>query len=401
MRLILVRKTNALSATDFSSQKIIVIALYFHIPFCHKACHYCDFHFSTNLRRKDEMTEAMCRELALRKDFFGHRKKLESVYFGGGTPSILNESDLQKIFEQTRLFFDIASDAEITLEANPEDVTPEKLDLWKSFGINRLSIGLQTLREPLLRLLNRNHTAREALASVSLAQKFGFENITVDFIYGIPDLTAEEFAEDLKKIIAAGISHISAYCLTVEAGTALQRYVLTGKINMPDEEIVVRQFELMTKILKENDFRHYEISNFGKEHFYSRHNQNYWKKGAYLGIGPSAHGYDGKIRYANVANNYTYVSALAENKLPESIEILTRKDHINEYILTSLRTEEGIDAEFLNREYDFDLFGNFSKEIESNIKAGNIVLSGKKILLTEAGKLFADAVAADFFWLED
>jgi oxygen-independent coproporphyrinogen-3 oxidase len=353
------------------------------------------------LRRKDELILALIREIEMQAEFFELDKKQKSIYFGGGTPSLLNENELNAILQKTFDIFSVVENPEITLEANPEDLSREKLIAWKKLGINRLSIGIQSLQNSVLKLLNRGHKRESALAAITLAQDCGFENITVDVIFGVPALASKTLEDDLYTLIRTDVPHISAYSLTIEPKTALHRYTAQGKIALPDEETVTEQFLLVCKILTENNFRHYEISNYGKENFYSQHNSNYWKKGTYLGIGPSAHSYDGEKRYANVANNERYVREIMSCNLPHTIENLTLHDHINEYLLTALRTEDGIDLSFLAEKYHFDIMKVFPKQADKNISENLIFIENNKIKLTLSGKLFADAVASDFFLLKE
>lgn len=337
----------------------------------------------------------------MRVNFFESTKKQNSIYFGGGTPSLLSEYELNSLLQAAYKVFSFSENPEITLEANPEDMNREKLIAWKKLGFNRLSIGVQSLQNSVLKLLNRGHKRENALAAIALAQDCGFENITVDVIFGIPTLLTKTLEEDLNTFLRTGVPHISAYSLTIEPKTALHRYTEQGKIALPDEETATEQFMLVYQILTENNFRHYEISNYGKENYYSQHNTNYWKKGTYLGIGPSAHSYDGESRYANIANNQRYVREILSGKLPQTIENLTLHDHINEYLLTSLRTEDGIDLTFLSEKYHFEMQKVFSKQIEKNLSNKLIFTDNEKIKLTLEGKLFADAIAGDFFLLKN
>lgn len=373
------------------------MALYIHIPFCHRACHYCDFHFSTNLRRKNEMIAALLKEIALQKDFFADKKSLGSIYFGGGTPSMLEISELEAILSQVRMYFAVEKNAEITLEANPEDFSKEKLAAWKSLGINRLSIGIQSFQDKNLQFLNRAHTRKQALDCVDGAKNAGFENITIDLIYGIPNMTQETWLEDLLLVKNFDIPHVSAYSLTVEAGTALGNWVKKGKILMPEDDFSAEHFDILVEKLNEYGLNQYEISNFGKQGFYSRHNTNYWKKGHYLGIGPSAHSYNGEKRFANIANNHQYVKDVSQNILPHTIENLGKKDHINEYILTMIRTEFGIDTLWLKENLQFDFLKVFDLAIQKQLQHQNIRIENNIIFLTHKGKFLADAITCDFF----
>lgn len=411
-------------------------SLYIHIPFCKQACHYCDFHFSTNLKQKQAFLYALDKEIELQKNFFENAvfpspllvssratipQPLKTVYFGGGTPSILEISELKAILEKIKSTFEIDQNAEITLEANPDDLTSlEFLKSLKEIGFNRLSIGIQSFEESFLKFMNRAHNAEEAKNCVKLAQKAGFENISVDLIYGIQlpkkeiefDVIENDFEKqsevlnsnphyfwekDLEFALSLNVPHISAYCLTIEPKTPFGNSLKKGKLKRIDEEFAAQQFELLTETLKENGYIHYEISNFAKPNQFSKHNTAYWKDEPYLGLGTSAHSYDGKNRFMNAANNRNYVENLNKNSLPQTIDELSENDRINEYFLTSLRTIWGIDLNHLNKKYNYNLLENQSKTISKLIDNEMIELKNDTIILTEKGKLFADGIASDLF----
>jgi oxygen-independent coproporphyrinogen-3 oxidase len=371
-------------------------ALYLHIPFCKQACHYCDFHFSTNFRNKKEVVDAICKEIELQQNYLSN-KKLNSIYFGGGTPSLLNESELTQIFETISKYFSSDAQTEITLEANPDDLNIEKLQLVKRLGINRLSIGIQSFNDEHLRYMNRSHTAQEAQNCIKDARQMGFESLTIDLIYGIPSPNHASWKKDLEICVALELPHISSYCLTIEDKTAFGHWLKKGKIKAIDDDFAVEQFELLVNTLQKNKYQHYEISNFALKDSYSQHNSNYWKKGAYLGVGPSAHSYNGESRQYNIANNRQYVLKISEGKIPCQIEVLTHKDHINEYIMTSLRTQWGCDLDFLAKEFQHQFDKEVMQEIQNLQKEGLIFIDGKIIKLTLRGKLFADYLAAKLF----
>ncbi|MFC0183923.1 radical SAM family heme chaperone HemW [Pseudarcicella hirudinis] len=284
--------------------------LYIHIPFCKQACHYCDFHFSTSLKAKKEIITSICNEIRLQKDYLAD-KNLETVYFGGGTPSILNEEDLAMIFETISHHFNIKKDAEITLEANPDDLTKEKLQLFKKYQINRLSIGIQSFNENHLKSLNRVHNAHEAESCVKYSQDLGIENISIDLIYAIPAPDHLIWEDDLAKATSLGINHISAYSLTIEPQTVFGKWLKQGKIQAIDDEFAARQFEMLIDTLAAKGYEQYEISNFASESLYSRHNTSYWKQEEYLGVGPSAHSFNGSSRQYNISNNALYVKSIS------------------------------------------------------------------------------------------
>ncbi|WP_428653636.1 radical SAM family heme chaperone HemW [Runella sp.] len=380
--------------------------LYLHIPFCKQACHYCDFHFSTNLKSKTDLVAAICREIELQKEYLPTRT-LETIYFGGGTPSLLSEAELGQIFETIHQIYQVSPSAEITLEANPDDLTKEKLVSLKPF-INRLSIGLQTFHEPYLRFMNRAHNAAQSEASVKLAQDNGFENLTIDLMYGMSerllgiensnDSSDEQlWQKDMEKAVALNTPHISAYNLTIEPKTALGNWLKKGKIKAVDEELSARHFEQMTAYLMANTYEQYEISNFARNGQYARHNSSYWKRKPYLGVGPSAHSFNGKSRQYNVANNTFYVQSLEEKKIPFEIEFLTSCDQVNDYLLTGLRTMWGCDLGIIKELAGIDL-----KEIHNNyltafMNNGWVFIENNILYLTPKGKLFADRIASDLF----
>lgn len=369
--------------------------LYLHIPFCKQACHYCDFHFSTSLRQKSALVDALCTEIALQKDYLPGRT-LETIYFGGGTPSLLTESELRQIIAVIQTHFTVLSTAEITLEANPDDLSREKLTMLRTY-VNRLSIGIQTFDEATLRWMNRAHTATEAETCVRLAREAGFENMSVDLIYGIPDRETARWQLDLQKVLALNVPHLSAYALTIEPDTAFGRWEKKGKMLPADENLAAEQFEELTKALREASYDHYEISNFAKPDQYARHNSAYWQRRPYLGIGPSAHSYNGHSRQYNLANNSRYMAAIGQGKLPATVETLTMADQVNEYLLTGLRTKWGCSLSELNELSMSDFSEKQARDLTDMYATGWLLRDGDRLVLTEAGKLFADRVAATLF----
>ncbi len=379
--------------------------LYLHIPFCKQACHYCDFHFSTNLTSKADLVTAICREIELQKEYLPTRT-LETIYFGGGTPSLLTDSELGQIFETILRIYEVRSDAEITLEANPDDLTTNKLRALKPF-INRLSIGIQSFHEPYLRFMNRAHNASESEKCVKLAQDSGFENLTIDLIYGMSeDLLGIQssgntgkqlWQTDLEKAVMLNTPHISAYNLTIEPKTTLGNWLKKGKIEPLDEELSAWQFEQMVNYLNANGYEQYEISNFARSGQYARHNSSYWKRRAYLGIGPSAHSFNGISRQYNISNNALYIRAIQAQKLPFEIEILTPFDQVNDYLLTSLRTIWGCDLAVIQEIAHIDLREVQKSYVDTFLENGWIVIENNRLFLTPKGKLFADRIASDLF----
>ncbi|MFD1819071.1 oxygen-independent coproporphyrinogen-3 oxidase [Pseudarcicella hirudinis] len=370
--------------------------LYIHIPFCKQACHYCDFHFSTSLKAKKEIITSICNEIRLQKDYLAD-KNLETVYFGGGTPSILNEEDLAMIFETISHHFNIKKDAEITLEANPDDLTKEKLQLFKKYQINRLSIGIQSFNENHLKSLNRVHNAHEAESCVKYSQDLGIENISIDLIYAIPAPDHLIWEDDLAKATSLGINHISAYSLTIEPQTVFGKWLKQGKIQAIDDEFAARQFEMLIDTLAAKGYEQYEISNFASESLYSRHNTSYWKQEEYLGVGPSAHSFNGSSRQYNISNNALYVKSIFRNEIPAEVEMLSIEDKVNEYLLTGLRTKWGVNLSKIDS-ISGKNFQEIQKETLSAFRESNFLqIHEGTIKLTSKGKLFADRIASDLF----
>lgn len=371
--------------------------IYIHIPFCKQACNYCDFHFSTSLNNKANLVESIIKELDYRINYLPN-KKIETIYFGGGTPSLLSEKETHLILEKIHKLYDVDSIAEITLECNPDDLSPVKLQELKSLNINRLSIGLQSFDEEELKWMNRAHTASESEASVKRAQDKGFENITIDLIYGSKFSNLSNWKTTLNKAIDLNVKHISSYNLTVEEKTKLGHDVTKKKEGLIDDEKSAELFLEMIERLQKNNFIHYEISNFGKEHFFSKHNSNYWKGNYYLGLGPSAHSFDGESRQWNVANNNSYIQKISANDISYfEKEILTENDRFNEYILTSLRTIWGVNLNYLNTHFNADFISTFKKGVAAFIKDETIILKDNAYILTNKGKLLADKITSDLF----
>ena len=370
--------------------------LYLHIPFCHQACHYCDFHFSTNVALKSDLVHAICQEIALQKDYLG-RNNLKTIYFGGGTPSLLLADELEKILNTIHQNFSVENEAEITLEANPEDLTPSYLAAIKSLGVNRLSIGIQSFREENLRFLNRNHSSAQAITCISQAQDIGIDNISIDIIYGIPGNNLHDLALDIHKAVDTQVNHISAYSLTIEPKTVFGQQKKKGFFKELPESMQSQKFSFTRNLLAENGFEAYETSNFAKNEHYSKHNTSYWNQESYLGIGPSAHSFNQNSRQWNVAKNGVYIKAINEQSIPAEIEILTEANKINEYMMTRLRTKWGIEYSKieqtfaqLNTEIPLDLIKNWQKNDWAHVSKGHLIL-------TETGALMADKLAADLF----
>ena len=368
--------------------------IYIHVPFCKKACNYCDFHFTTSLKYVTEMTDAICSEIRLKKDRIS---QIDSIYFGGGTPSLLPQSSFEKIFDTLIHCFSLSKNAEITIEANPDDLTAKKINELRKLPANRLSIGIQSFFEEDLLWMNRAHSSQEALSCVKRSQDAGFENLTIDLIYGYPLLTDQKWLSNIQTAIDLQTPHISAYSLTVEEKTVLAKHIKNGKqIGMSDAQSAA-QFTTLANQLTKEGFEHYEISNYSLPGKFAVHNTNYWKNKPYLGIGPSAHGFDGQFRYSNVANNAKYLAALSANKLAETVEKLSAADQFNEYIMTSLRTMWGTSLAHIATQFGAANAAQVSQQIQPYIDQKLAFLAQHTIFLTPEGKLFADGISASLF----
>jgi len=368
-----------------------VAGIYIHIPFCRQACHYCNFHFSTSLRYKNELVGALLKEISLPQEYLSG-ETIETIYFGGGTPSLCSKEEIASIVEKIQSSFIVSENAEVTLEANPDDITRYKLKDWKDTGINRLSIGIQSFFDEDLQWMNRAHTAKQAVDNLQLAVA-SFSNISIDLIYGTPSLTNERWKQNVDTAIAFNIPHLSCYALTVEPKTPLDKLIRQHKspdIN-PDKQS--EQFLLLMQWLREGRYEHYEISNFAKAGFRSRHNSSYWQGKKYIGIGPSAHSFDGNARWWNIANNNSYIESVNKGTIPFDKEQLTPGQKLNEYIMISLRTIEGLNLSGLDQQASFELKAASKKYIET----GLMTMENDFLKLTNEGKLLADGIAADLF----
>lgn len=370
--------------------------IYIHIPFCKQACHYCDFHFSTSLKKKSELVEALCRELVLRKDEIDGT--IETIYFGGGTPSLLTREELDLIFKTIYENYTVAEFAEVTLEANPDDLTEEKIKQLADSPINRLSIGIQSFFEEDLKLMNRAHNAKEAEQCLTLATRY-FDNISLDLIYGIPGMSNDRWQQNIEKALSFGIPHISSYALTVEPKTALYTFIKKGIVPPIDEELAEQHFHTLIKMLTHKGFVHYELSNFGKEGYFSRNNTAYWQGKPYLGIGPSAHSFDGNTRSWNVSNNTLYIKSIEKNELPSETETLTTTDHYNEYIMTGLRTMWGVSLNRVEKEFGTKIKDYLIQQAQKHIETQLLYVDRDTLLVTKKGKFLSDGLSADLFLL--
>lgn len=371
--------------------------IYIHIPFCKQACHYCDFHFSTSMKKKDEMVLALAKEIQMRKTDFKD-EVVETIYFGGGTPSRLQIADLRLQMDSIYNNYKVSEYPEITLEANPDDLSEDYLIELSKIGINRLSIGIQSFFEDDLQLMNRAHNSAEAKKCLELATKY-FDNISLDLIYGIPGMSNEKWKQNIETALSFGIPHLSSYALTVEPKTALNKLIQTGKIAKPNDEVAEAHFQILVETLENNGFIHYELSNFGKENYFSKNNSAYWLGKKYLGIGPSAHSYDGISRSWNVSNNAMYLKSLEENKLPNEIEILSKSDRYNEYIMTGLRTIWGVSLERIEQEFGKDYLDYLHKQSRKFINDDLLFVENYILKPTPKGKFLTDGIASDLFYL--
>lgn len=367
--------------------------IYLHIPFCRKACHYCDFHFSTSFKTYDAVVAGMKREIEHWAAAWP--ATIQTIYFGGGTPSTLELSDLQSILELIRAKFDVEPAAEITIEVNPEDVNEAQLEGWLSLGVNRLSMGVQSFFEDELMWMNRNHTASKSVESIRLAQKVGFENITIDLIYGVPVSSTSRWKDNVQMAIDAGIPHVSAYALTVEEKTALAHAIEKGRTRQPDEEVAHQQFLILREMLIGAGYDHYEISNFGKPGWRSVHNSNYWKGVPYLGIGPGAHSFDGDLRRWNVRNNALYGQRVGSGEGWFETERLTVRDRYNEWMMIQLRRAEGISLEEVSVRFGERYKSLFLSAAESLVDKNYVKWEGDRLVLTENGMFLADGITVE------
>jgi oxygen-independent coproporphyrinogen-3 oxidase len=371
--------------------------IYIHIPFCRQACHYCDFHFSTSMKRKDDMVLALAKEIAMRKEEL-NGETVETIYFGGGTPSVLTNGEIAYLIHAVYDNFEVIPDPEITLEANPDDLSGIRIQELANSPINRLSIGIQSFFEEDLKMMNRTHNAIEAESCIAEAVKY-FDNISIDLIYGIPGMSNKHWLHNINKALSFGVPHISSYALTVEAKTALHKFVLNGTIPRPSDEAAQEHFMLLVDELEANGFVHYELSNFGKEGYFSKNNTAYWLGKKYLGIGPSAHSYNGISRSWNINNNSIYLKGIEAGELPSETEKLTVTDRYNEYIMTGLRTIWGVSVERIEAEFGKQYSDYLKEESQKYIQLGQLTLQDNVLTTTRQGKFLADGIASDLFFI--
>ncbi|HEY4617885.1 MAG TPA: radical SAM family heme chaperone HemW [Flavobacterium sp.] len=371
--------------------------IYIHIPFCKQACHYCDFHFSTSMKKKDEMVLALAKEIQVRKNE-SENEIVETIYFGGGTPSVLTSEEIDFLIAAVYENYTVIDNPEITLEANPDDLSSERILELSKGRINRLSIGIQSFFEDDLRMMNRAHNSAEAQKCLEEASRY-FDNISIDLIYGVPGMSNEKWKKNIEKALSFGIPHISSYALTVEPKTALKKLIDTGKIAEPNDEVAQEHFMILVETLEANGFIHYELSNFGKQNYFSKNNSAYWLGKKYIGIGPSAHSYDGVSRSWNIANNPLYIKSIDAGKLPNEIEILSLSDRYNEYVMTGLRTIWGVSLERIKSEFGQSYLDYLMKQAQKFLNDELLFIENGVLKPTKKGKFLTDGIASDLFYL--
>ena len=387
--------------------------IYIHIPFCKQACHYCDFHFSTSMKKKDQLIFALAKELELRKDEFKDIT-VETIYFGGGTPSVLSADELQYLIDSVYLNYKVTDSPEITLEANPDDLVIDndvtlsavevqslyqsKFEGLKSTGINRLSIGVQSFHEKDLKLMNRAHNAEEAKRCLQFSTQY-FDNISLDLIYGIPNSTNAEWLENINTALSFGIPHISSYALTVEPKTALASFIAKGIIDNVDDDLAHDQFHILIERLGQAGFDHYELSNFGKKAYYSKNNSAYWLGKPYLGIGPSAHSFNGEQRAWNVKNNSIYIAKINQEQLPLEVEVLSLNDKYNEFVMTGLRTIWGVSLAEVEKQFGKRFLEYLLQQANQYVNKQMLYIEDNSLKTTKTGKFLSDGIASDLFML--
>jgi oxygen-independent coproporphyrinogen-3 oxidase len=370
--------------------------IYLHIPFCKQACHYCDFHFSTSIETKDALIESMVKEIILQKNYL-EREPIDTIYFGGGTPSLLTSAEIDWLLRTIYHYHHVNEQTEITLEANPDDITFDRLMAFKNVGINRLSIGIQSFHDNVLNFLNRAHNGAGATKSIALAREAGFDNINVDLIYAIPEQTETDWSSNILETLKFGPEHISAYSLTIEQKTVFGRWSATGKLKAVEDDVAVKQLEILVATLETAGYEQYEISNFSKVGFNSKHNSSYWKEQKYLGIGPSAHSYNLTTRQYNVRNNHTYLKTLRNNSVPFTVEVLSVEDRVNDYLLTTLRTHWGCNLLQLKEVFNYDMVAVHGTLIMNLLDMKLAIVENNFLKLTKRGMLLADKISSDLF----
>ncbi|OUL60785.1 radical SAM family heme chaperone HemW [Flavobacterium sp. AJR] len=378
--------------------------IYIHIPFCKQACNYCDFHFSTSMKKKEDMVLAIAKEITMRKNEFellnstGNENQIETIYFGGGTPSVLSNEEINFLISEIYKNYKVVDNPEITLEANPDDLSKDRIIELSKSPINRLSIGIQSFFEDDLKMMNRAHNSVEAKKCLEEATKY-FDNISLDLIYGVPGMSNEKWKHNIEMALSFGVPHISSYALTVEPKTALSKLIQTGKVAKPNDEVASAHFMILVETLEANGFIHYELSNFGKKNYFSKNNSAYWLGKKYIGVGPSAHSYDGISRSWNISNNSLYLKSIQDNQLPNEVEILSVSDRYNEYIMTGLRTIWGVSLDRIEKEFGTDYLVYLKKQAEKFLNDELVSIENNILKPTPKGKFLTDGIASDLFYL--
>lgn len=374
--------------------------IYIHIPFCKKACFYCDFHFSVSLKTQSSVVNAILSEMEMRKGLLGN-DSVKSIYFGGGTPSVLTLDEIESILRRIRFCFEIERDAEITLECNPDDLDIAYLQGLKDLGVNRLSVGVQSFNDEHLQWMNRSHNNAQSMQCIESAAHVGFQDITIDLIYGIPQLAQEEWIRTVEKALQLPINHLSAYSLTLEESTPYHKLVSQKKYQKPNNEEAARHYHYLNEAIIEKGWQQYEVSNYCKNENYAKHNTSYWRQKKYLGLGPSAHSYDIENRYWNVRSNQKYIDKIIANKTACESEKLSRKDKFNEEILTGLRTKWGINLAEIYNQYGIDITRQYKRELIDWEAQNWLQYKTPNLTLTSEGMLYADFIASEIFSTED
>jgi len=373
--------------------------IYIHIPFCKQACSYCDFHFSTSLKNKKTLVDCICREVEMRKEYL-QSAAVKSIYFGGGTPSLLQSDEIKKILDAIYQMHVVEADVELSFEVNPDDIDSKKLKELSNLGVNRLSIGIQSFHKEDLQLMNRAHNVEKAHSSIQESLDAGFENISIDLIYGSPTTSNQMWEDNLMHFFNYNLPHLSSYCLSIEDKTALQHQIKTGKVPKPSDEKASEQFEMLQKMIAENHYEQYEVSNFCRDGLYSKHNTSYWNNTNYLGLGPSAHSFNGFSRQHNIANNSRYIKSISKGETLVELELLSPRDRLNEYVMTNLRTKWGIDLAYIKKTFPTSLTNEFFKILRGDIFGEMCVVEADVLKIQPSKFLYTDKLIRELFLLE-
>jgi putative oxygen-independent coproporphyrinogen III oxidase len=368
--------------------------IYFHIPFCKTRCTYCDFYTTTQISQLSVTVQSLIKELELRKHEFEH-ETVSTIYFGGGTPTLLKSNQLKQIIERVFQLFTIENEVEITVEANPDDLNLEYLQALRNMGVNRLSIGIQSFSDKVLRFMNRRHNAQQAVEAIAMARQAGFENLSIDLIYGIPEVSENEWQSILNQALELNSEHISAYHLTYHEDTPLWTQLQKGVISEIEEDESLKQFKMLVDEAEKRGYTQYEISNFARSGCYSKHNSSYWKQIAYLGVGPSAHSYNKISRRWNISNLHAYIQGISKGEVPHAMEVLSIEDRFNEYLITTMRTIWGSDLNYIEQEFGSDFFNFLISEIQKFIDSNHLYINQNRIYFTKLGLFISDHILSE------